>query len=168
MRAKTSTGADGVEGTKVMVDRENPVHGVDGRALKARGSCLCGAVRYEMYGDARGVNHCHCSRCQKARGTGHATNLFLPLAEFAYTAGAELLTSYKVPEAKHFTHTFCSVCGASMPRADEARGIVIVPMGSLDDDPGARPMRHIWVESMPRWDAINDELPQFPGAPPAL
>lgn len=133
-----------------------------------RGSCLCGAVRYEFHGAVRGVNHCHCTRCQKARGTGHATNLFLSLADFSYTAGAELLTSYKVPDAKYFTHAFCSVCGSSMPRADESRGIAIVPMGSLDDDPGVRPLRHIFVDSKAPWDEITDELPQIPGAPPPL
>lgn len=133
-----------------------------------RGSCLCGAVRYEFHGAPRGVNHCHCTRCQKARGTGYATNLFLSLADFSYLSGAELLTSYKVPDAKHFTHTFCRVCGSSMPRTDEARGVAVVPLGSLDDDPGVRPLRHIWVESMPAWDQITDDLPQFPGAPPPL
>ncbi len=40
-----------------------------------RGSCLCGAVHYEAVGEVRRFLHCHCSRCRKATGTGHASNL---------------------------------------------------------------------------------------------
>ena len=41
------------------------------------GSCLCGAVKYAATGVATRFLHCHCSRCRKATGTGHASNLFL-------------------------------------------------------------------------------------------
>lgn len=121
-----------------------------------------------MTGTPRGVTHCHCSRCRKARGTANATNLLLPLDGLRYLRGEELLSKYSVPQAKYFAHWFCRVCGASMPRFDEARGITIVPMGSFDDDPGARPDRHIHVASKAAWDTINDDLPQFEAGPPAL
>jgi hypothetical protein len=126
--------------------------------MSIQGSCLCGGVAFEMSGTPGPVTVCHCSRCRKARGVAAAMNLFVPLDGLRYVRGQELLTTYRVPEAKYFAHVFCRVCGASMPRIDEARGIVIVPMGSFDDDPGVRPARHIWV----------DELPRFPGRPPAL
>lgn len=71
-------------------------------------------------------------------------------------------------EAKHFTHVFCSACGASMPRLDESRGIAIVPMGSLDDDPGVRPQRHIFAVSRAPWDEIHDNLPVFSGPPDSI
>ena len=41
----------------------------------------------------------------------------------------------------------------------------IIPMGSLDDDPGIRPMRHIFVGSKAPWLAISDALPQFAERP---
>jgi hypothetical protein len=133
-----------------------------------KGSCLCAGVAFEMTGTPKIVNHCHCLRCRKARGTAHATNLVVALDGLRYVRGEQLLTTYKVPEAKHFTHVFCKVCGSSMPRVDETRGIAIVPMGSFDDDPGARPMRHIFVDSRAPWDDIHDALPQFADAPPPL
>jgi hypothetical protein len=73
-----------------------------------------------------------------------------------------------VPDAKHFTHVFCRVGCASMPRLDEGRGIAIVPMGAFDDDPGVRPERHIFVDSRAPWDEITDGLPEFAGPPPSL
>ena len=46
-----------------------------------KGSCLCGAVRYEVSGDLQRFYHCHCKRCRKSTGTGHASNLMLAQAE---------------------------------------------------------------------------------------
>lgn len=119
-----------------------------------------------MSGTPKIVNHCHCSRCRKVRGTAQATNLVVALDSVRYVRGTDLLTTYKVPEAQYFTHVFCRVCGSSMPRLDESRGIAIVPMGSFDDDPVVRPTRHIFVNSRAPWDEIHDDLPQLPGAPP--
>ncbi|HZJ68263.1 MAG TPA: GFA family protein [Kofleriaceae bacterium] len=115
------------------------------------------------------MTHCHCSRCRKVRGTANATNLLVALPGIRFVRGEELLSSYKPPDARTFTHVFCRMCGSSMPRLDENRGIAIVPMGAFDDDPGARPERHIFVDSRASWDEISDdELPRFPGPPPAL
>jgi hypothetical protein len=55
-----------------------------------------------------------------------------------------------------------------MPRFDEARGFSIIPMGSFDADPGARPGRHIHVASKAPWETIADDLPQFEAQPPVL
>ena len=133
--------------------------------MSVGGSCLCGGVAFEVTGSPIWVTHCHCSRCRKVRGAGKATNMVVPLGGLTFLRGAELLVSYKVPDAKHFTHTFCKVCGSSMPRIDEGRGFVVIPMGAFDEDPGARPQSHIFVDSKAPWDEINDDLPQFPELP---
>lgn len=129
-----------------------------------QGSCLCGDVAFEITGTPIRVLHCHCSRCRKARGAAASANLAVAIDGFRFVRGTELLASYKVPEAKYFTHTFCRACGSSMPRVDEARGIVVVPMGSLDEDPGVRPQGHIFVDSKAPWHETHDDLPRFPGA----
>ena len=121
-----------------------------------------------MVGTPIRVNHCHCSRCRKVRGVAHATNLVIASDAIRFLKGEDLLTSYKVPEAKHFTHVFCRVCGASMPCVDQGRGIAVVPMGAFDSDPGVRAERHIFVASKAAWEELTDELPQFPEAPPSL
>lgn len=133
-----------------------------------KGSCLCGGIEFEMTGMPRGATHCHCSRCRKTRGTAHATNLIVALDGLRYLRGEELLTKYRHAPAKFFGHWFCRECGSTMPRFDEARGFAIVPMGSLDDDPVARPERHIHVGSKAPWDTISDDLPQFEAGPPAI
>lgn len=40
----------------------------------------------------------------------------------------------------------------------ESRGL---PAGTLDDDPGLKPIVHIYTGSMAPWYTITDELPKF-------
>lgn len=128
------------------------------------GSCLCGAVRYELTEAPDWSHSCHCSRCRKATGAAFASNLFVPLEALRYTAGEEHLRSFQPPDAERFIHTFCGICGATLPSDNQARGRAVVPMGSLDGDPGLSPKAHIWVDSRAAWDTITDELPQHPEA----
>jgi hypothetical protein len=130
-----------------------------------RGSCLCGAVAYESRGEPRRAWNCHCSRCRKARGAAHASNLFVPLDGFAFTRGEDRLASFKLPEALRFTQVFCLTCGSAMPRTDAARAIAVIPLGSVDGDPGVRPSRHIFAASKAPWFEIADDLPQDADAP---
>ena len=59
----------------------------------------------------------------------------------------------------------CSRCGSVVP-GEPHDGRVFMPAGNLDDDPGARPMAHIFVDSKAPWNEITDEVPSFEGFPP--
>jgi hypothetical protein len=41
------------------------------------------------------------------------------------------------------------------------RGVIRIPAGTLDDDPGLRPERHIFVDFKAAWFDITDGLPRF-------
>jgi hypothetical protein len=133
---------------------------------RPRGSCLCGAVTYVLDGESVKRRYCHCSRCRKALSAAHAANMTTGLDGVRFTRGEELLASYKVPEARFFTTRFCRRCGSPMPRRDPERGICVVPLGSLDDDPGVRSTGHIFVASKAPWYQITDDLPQYAEYPP--
>ena len=89
------------------------------------------------------LRNCHCSRCRKARGAAHATNAYLPLAQFHWTLGEDKVCRYKVPEARYFMQAFCGECGSPVPRTDTERAMAFVPAGSFDGDPGLRVAEHI-------------------------
>ncbi len=131
----------------------------------ADGSCLCGEVAYEVRAPVR-MYHCHCSRCRRARGAAHTTNMFSNLADFAFTRGEQLVTEYKVPEAARFGVAFCTRCGGKVARVSRERKVVVVPVGALDTDPGMRPQANIFVASKAPWFDITDALPQFAEMPP--
>jgi hypothetical protein len=126
----------------------------------ARGSCLCGGVTFAVTGDPVWSVHCHCSRCRKARSAAFASNLVTRADGVRLLTGEDLLTSWKVPEARWFTTTFCRRCGGKVPRFDSERDLAIVPMGALDDAPAIRPQAHIFVGSKAPWDVVTDDLPQ--------
>ncbi|MBY0276338.1 GFA family protein [Candidatus Binatia bacterium] len=135
-----------------------PRGGSDGRV---GGSCLCGAIAYELEKPVDAWHNCHCSRCRRGRGGAHASNLFLDARRFRLLRGGDAIDSFKVPEAERFTQSFCRTCGGKAPRINVQAGYAAVPAGSLDDDPGARPERHIYVASKAPWFEIADRLPQF-------
>ncbi len=133
-----------------------------------QGSCLCGAVRFEASGEISRFTHCHCSRCRKASGTGHATNLILHGADVRWTQGEALVRRYKVPEAERFATCFCSECGSPLPRFVPNLAMAVVPAGSLDQDPGLRPQAHIFWDSRAAWSCSAGDLPVHGEYPPGV
>ena len=130
------------------------------------GSCPCGAVRYEVTGDPQRFYHCHCARCRKSSGTGHATNLMLTHARLVFPAGEALLKRYKVPEAERFARQFCSECGSAVARDVPEIGAVVVPAGSLDSAPPIQPQARIFWDSRAEWSCDDQALPRHAEYPP--
>jgi len=136
--------------------------------VNVTGSCLCGSVRYEISGAAQRFYHCHCQRCRKTTGTGHASNLLVtPVSSLSWLAGEELLRRYKVPEAERFYNCFCSHCGSPMPRVVPELDAVVIPAGTLDVEPPIRPQARIFWDSRAAWSCSGDDIPPFPEYPTA-
>lgn len=131
-----------------------------------RGSCLCGAIAYEVTGPFKVVHNCHCSRCRKARAAAYTTNGFISMDGVRFVRGENEITTYKPPGARFFTHAFCRSCGSGVPRLDPERAIAIVPFGSLDDDPGRGADDHIYVAYKAPWYDIPGDLPRYEERPP--
>lgn len=132
------------------------------------GSCLCGSVKYQVNGEAQRFYHCHCQRCRKTTGTGHASNILVtPESSLTWLEGENLLQRYKVPEAERFYNCFCSRCGSPLPRVVPELGAVIIPAGTLNAEPPLQPQARIFDASRAQWSCSGDELPKFAGYPPA-
>ena len=125
------------------------------------GSCLCGALQYRVTGEPSRFYHCHCSRCRKATGTGHATNLFLDNGTLTWTGDTALIKRFKVPEAERFTRTFCTQCGGPLPAEIASMNLVFVPAGTLDIEPDIGPQAHIFFGSRTAWSCTDDKIPCF-------
>jgi len=134
--------------------------------IRLSGSCLCGSVAYEISGQAMHFFHCHCERCRKATGTGHASNIIMRPETVQWIAGEQLLTHHKVAEAKRFATSFCGVCGSLMPRIAPDKSIAVIPAGTLDNDPGVRPDARIFQGSRTEWSCEAGDLPAHETYPP--
>lgn len=123
------------------------------------GSCLCGAVRFEVEGEFEHFYLCHCRHCQKDTGSAHAANLFSGSCVLSWLAGADKVTTYTLPGTRH-TRNFCSVCGSALPSSQMQGKLLVVPAGSLDTALGMRPEAHLFVSSKADWDVDLDEVAQ--------
>jgi len=127
------------------------------------GSCLCGAVRYELRGDPMMMYYCHCGTCQKATGTAFATNVLVRADDFVVVAGHDALSAFESSPGKR--RHFCSRCGSPIySQAEPTKHVVSVRCGTLESDPVVRPAAHSWVASKAPWFEICDALPQTPGS----
>lgn len=128
------------------------------------GSCLCGGVRFAIERAVGPFELCHCPRCRKASGSAFAAALGVRVADFRLLAGAELVRVWEAPVREHpppYRSAFCARCGSPLPHASPGADALEVPAGLLDDDPGLRPDKHIFVDGGSAWFEIVDALPRL-------
>lgn len=126
-----------------------------------KGSCNCNNVKYEIKPPFKTFQYCHCSRCRKFTGSAFAPNLFVPPSQFSWLAGEEYVGRYEHPEAKYFASCFCKNCGSSLPWAVQGGMNIIVPTGTLDEDPEIKPQQNIFWGSKATWFESPCELKKF-------
>jgi hypothetical protein len=127
------------------------------------GSCMCGAVRFQVSAPFTTAGYCHCSRCRHRTGVPWALSGMIPAEGLDILEGADSIRTWSPPEG--FPKSFCGVCGGHVWAGDPgAGGIVAIRLGALDGDPGIRPSWHQWVDSAPAWEPLPDDgLPRYPG-----
>lgn len=130
-----------------------------------RGSCLCGTVTYQVTPPFKIFQYCHCSRCRKFTGSAHASNLFVPPSQFQWLSGEDTVGRFEHPQAKYFATCFCRNCGSSLPWAVQGGKNIVVPAGTLNEDPGIRPQQNIYWGSKAPWYISPCELTRFDELP---
>ncbi len=128
------------------------------------GSCLCGAVAFEVEGAFARFYLCHCSHCRKGTGSAHASNLFAPVATLRWVRGEEEVRVFRLPDTRH-ARSFCSACGSALPTPLGTSGGVMVPAGALDTPVTKRPDAHIFTDSRADWDEALERVPKQPSWP---
>ena len=126
-----------------------------------KGSCYCGAVKYEIHGRLLMFAHCHCPDCRKFTGSAFSSTLVTESDGFRIVSGEENIVPYQSSPEKRWC--FCKTCGCHLfLRADHRPGMVFVRAGTLDDDPQMKPQCHYWTSVKATWHEICDSLPQHP------
>lgn len=126
---------------------------------KMSGRCLCEAIVYQIEGELGPIFNCHCSKCRRWHGAAFRTRASIRKSQFKWLAGEELLSRFKSSE--NVTKTFCSVCGSNLASFYENDpDLVGIPLGGLEQDPGSRPLAHMFAGSKAPWHEITDGLPQ--------
>lgn len=100
-----------------------------------KGSCLCGAIEYEIDQLDMPISHCHCRTCRKAHAAAFASNGGVMREHFRWVKGKEKLAAFESSPGK--LRHFCSVCGSHLMAERLAQPHVVVRVATLDEDPGA-------------------------------
>ena len=128
------------------------------------GTCLCGALKYEITEPFTFMAHCHCSRCRRHHGAPFATWVAAPLSGFRWISGEDNVAEYRSEEGG--TRRFCRTCGSVAPMLLEQMGMAMLTAGNIVEDPGIRPQFHIFTGSKTPWFEITDDVPQHEANPP--
>ena len=125
------------------------------------GSCLCGGVTFEITPPFTAFRYCHCTRCQKASGSAHAANVFVPKAQFAWRASEAHVKRFDLPTAQRFSVWFCDTCGTRVPHQVRGREDMLIPAGLLDQPPAdmSRPQNSIFWGSRAPWYVVPVDHP---------
>jgi hypothetical protein len=132
--------------------------------IQHSGSCLCGAVRFEIEGQFERFYLCHCAHCRKDSGSAHAANLFSSTARLKWVSGQDKVAQFKLASTQH-SRSFCSICGSALPNIQLNGALLVVPAGSLNTEVGLRPDAHIFVSSRAGWDHGLEAVPMVDRLP---
>jgi hypothetical protein len=96
-----------------------------------KGSCLCGAVSYEIDGPIGFARYCHCASCRKFSGTAYAAWGLVRTDQFSVATPDARVTKY---DSGGGLRVFCASCGSALwyepAELTQFRGI---PLGAIDD-----------------------------------
>lgn len=108
---------------------------------KRSGSCLCGAVRFEIEGPMRGVLFCHCGQCRKHHGHAAAFTS-APFEKFTFLE-RQSLAWYRSSDGAE--RGFCGICGSNLFwRRIGGRGLSVTA-GSIDPPTGLSCAAHLFT-----------------------
>ena len=107
------------------------------------GSCLCGAVKYEVTGTLRDVIACHCEQCRRQTGN-------------YMSATAALDTDFRITETRGLKwyrssnkarRGFCSECGSVLFWKGDGSDYTSITAGSVDGATGLKLEGHIFCDN---------------------
>ena len=139
------------------------------QAMKPKGGCYCGLVRFEVELPSLWVAHCHCENCRSAHSAAFVTWAGFRSERFSWIAGEEQLSRFRTDTQA--TRTFCKTCGTTLlfesPRWEGETHIAYACFdadveGSIPLD--KQPKAHAYADRAVPWCTVDSNLPRFGGA----
>ncbi len=124
------------------------------------GSCLCGAVAYQVDAPLERIAHCHCRTCRKTHGAAFSSVAAVPREKFQWIRGRELLGAFESSPGKF--RRFCTRCGSHIMAERLALPTVMLRLGCLDTTVMDQPQVHIWRSDAASWYDPKRQFPEMP------
>ncbi len=122
------------------------------------GGCACGAVRYEVRAEIEFSFNCHCRKCQRATGGGHASAFAVPKIEFKYSGTIKEFASPSDNGAITYAG-FCPQCGSPMTsRTERFSNRIYIHAATMDEPSNFAPAFVVFSDAAQPWDLPDERL----------
>ncbi len=119
-------------------------------STRARGSCMCGHVRFAAQFPSRFCCHCHCESCRRSHGAGFVTWIGFASPQLTVETGAADIVAYESSPGTR--RSFCRRCGSKLFfESDKWPGETHVPLAAFDDAVDRLPDRHVFFDEHVAW-----------------
>ncbi|MEO3427325.1 GFA family protein [Pelagibius sp. CAU 1746] len=129
-----------------------------------RGSCCCGAVKFELLAEPFMMGTCHCTRCRKV---GTSSIVFVEKKDLKWIQGRENVQLFEPVPPYKYGRCFCRTCGTSLGEILSQEDRFPIAANALDDGLNLKNQFHEFVSEKPSWYEICDDAEQFEGHPVA-
>ncbi|MEZ4294432.1 MAG: GFA family protein [Polyangiaceae bacterium] len=131
-------------------------------STSVEGSCLCGALRFQVTLPVKWCAHCHCTMCQRAHGAPVVTWIGLPSEAMKWLAGEDHARFYR--SSSDSERGFCDLCGSTLFfRSERWPGEIHIVRTAIQADIGQPPAVHVFYDSHAPWLTLGDSLPRLGG-----
>jgi hypothetical protein len=121
-----------------------------------QGSCLCGAVKFEVEGELKPPDACHCRQCRKHSGHYFAST-DVPRSAVTIHGEDNVRWFRSSPKVRR---GFCASCGSNLFWDPLERDWIGLAMGAFDTPTRTKLAIHIFVADKGDYYDIADGLPQ--------
>ena len=128
------------------------------------GGCHCGAIRYQVEGNAKTHALCHCVDCRRHSGAPMVGWTMYGKSEVKVTKGTPKIYKSSPDGRRHF----CPDCGTGLFYINDVMlpGIIDIQSATYDDPNAVPAQAHIQVADRIGWMEHAHELPTFERFPP--
>ena len=129
-------------------------------ATNLTGSCMCGAVNYEIRRKPLLTVNCHCSICRKGNGSSFSTYASVLQSSFSLIKGDDKIQSFALGEKGE--KNFCGVCGSPIfNRNEKYPGFYMVHYGSLNEPHDVEPAANVFFDNKLPWVCSIEQLQNY-------
>ena len=129
------------------------------KKLSFTGSCLCGAVHYEVNGKLREVINCHCSLCRKFHG--HYGAYTAAAREDVMILDNEHKLAWYQSTGNQASRGFCSCCGSSLFWDLTSSPQLSISAGTLDQPTNLKTTVDIFISDKADYYELDERLRKY-------
>jgi hypothetical protein len=128
------------------------------------GRCHCGAIKYQVEGEAMSHALCHCADCRRSAGAPMVGWTMYPAAACRVLTGSPKIYA----SSEHGRRHFCGDCGTGLFYVNNEMlpDIIDIQSATYDDPEGVPAQAHIQTADRISWMVDAHKLPSFEHYPP--